>query len=158
MEKINELIGNTKIYYCLDCGKCTACCQVARTNCGYSPRILAQKIILERERKWKEVFDDIWLCTTCYECYEKCPQNVHITDMILELRNMSLDEGLLLEEIRNKFETLQKEGRLAPITKITEKQRSKLNLPKCPKPNIEELEKILKETKIKDRLGKCYAE
>ena len=156
MSKINELIQRSKIYYCLDCGKCTGCCSVARTNCGYSPTILAQKIILGKDGKWKEVFDDIWLCTTCYECYEKCPQNVHITDLIIELRNLSLEEGLLPEEYINKFDSLEKDGRLSPYTKISEKQRSKLNLPNAPTPNIEELRKILKETKIKNRLGNNY--
>lgn len=156
MSELNDLIKSTKIYYCLDCGKCTGCCTVARTNCGYSPRILAHKMILGKDGNLKDVFNDIWLCTTCYECYEKCPQNVHITDLILELRNLSLGEGLMPEDIRGKFDVLVKEGRLSLFTKISEKQRSKLNLPDVTKPNIEELKKILIETKIIKRLEDKY--
>ena len=157
MVDIKELIERTKIYYCLDCGKCTGCCTVARTNCGYSPRALAHKIILGKEGGWKEALNDIWLCTTCYECYEKCPQNVHITDLILELRNLSLDEGLLPEDFRLKFDALLKDGRLSPMTKISEKQRNKLDLPECSKADVVELETILNALKIKDRLEKKYA-
>ncbi|MFH2091523.1 MAG: 4Fe-4S dicluster domain-containing protein [Pseudomonadota bacterium] len=29
----------------------------------------------------------VWSCLTCYECQENCPQEIRVTDIILELRN-----------------------------------------------------------------------
>jgi heterodisulfide reductase subunit C len=39
----------------------------------------------------------IWDCLTCYQCQEHCPQNVKVTDILYELKNMavdSMDEGM----------------------------------------------------------------
>ena len=37
--------------------------------------------------------DFIWLCTLCYTCYARCPQNVRFTDVMGALRNMAVREG-----------------------------------------------------------------
>ena len=37
---------------------------------------------------------DIWLCVSCYSCSSRCPQNVRTTDVIAELRSLSIARGL----------------------------------------------------------------
>ena len=35
----------------------------------------------------------IWLCSLCYTCYARCPQNVKFTDIMGVLRDMAVKEN-----------------------------------------------------------------
>ncbi len=37
--------------------------------------------------------DLLWLCAGCYTCYERCPQEVHVSEIISALRKLALNEG-----------------------------------------------------------------
>jgi heterodisulfide reductase subunit C len=39
--------------------------------------------------------DLIWLCSTCYTCYERCPRDVPTTDIIIKLRNIASQRGFM---------------------------------------------------------------
>ncbi len=32
----------------------------------------------------------LWDCLTCYQCQEHCPQEVHVTDVLYELKNQAI--------------------------------------------------------------------
>jgi len=32
----------------------------------------------------------IWDCVTCYQCQEHCPQNVDVTDILFQLKNLAV--------------------------------------------------------------------
>jgi heterodisulfide reductase subunit C len=32
----------------------------------------------------------LWDCLTCYQCQEQCPQGVHVTDVLYELKNLAV--------------------------------------------------------------------
>ena len=34
----------------------------------------------------------LWDCLTCYQCQEHCPQGVHVTDILFELKNLAVKE------------------------------------------------------------------
>ena len=34
-----------------------------------------------------------WYCVSCYYCMVRCPQNIHITDLMYTLKRMSIQEG-----------------------------------------------------------------
>jgi heterodisulfide reductase subunit C len=36
----------------------------------------------------------IWLCTACYSCTARCPREIKITDAMLGLRRLAIDEGI----------------------------------------------------------------
>jgi heterodisulfide reductase subunit C len=38
-----------------------------------------------------------WYCVSCYYCTVRCPQEVHITDMMYTLKRMAIKEGLYRE-------------------------------------------------------------
>ncbi len=35
-----------------------------------------------------------WMCVSCYHCMVRCPQNIHITDVMYTLKTMAIEEGL----------------------------------------------------------------
>jgi heterodisulfide reductase subunit C len=32
----------------------------------------------------------LWDCVTCYQCQEHCPQNVTVTDILYQLKNLAV--------------------------------------------------------------------
>ncbi|MFC1683111.1 hypothetical protein ACFL0G_02740 [Candidatus Zixiibacteriota bacterium] len=51
MDKIAEIIKQTKAYYCLDCGKCTGNCPVSLFDESYSPRVMVKSVLLGEGQK-----------------------------------------------------------------------------------------------------------
>jgi heterodisulfide reductase subunit C len=35
-----------------------------------------------------------WICVSCYHCVVRCPQNVHIADVMYTLKSMAIEAGL----------------------------------------------------------------
>jgi Fe-S oxidoreductase len=83
--KIDEIIREKNLHVCVECGKCTASCPRMLSGKEYSPRLLAHKIIAEKD---DEAFieNSVWECLTCGICEERCPSAVDISDFILETR------------------------------------------------------------------------
>lgn len=38
-----------------------------------------------------------WYCVSCYYCMTRCPQEIHITDIMYTLKRMAINEGLYRE-------------------------------------------------------------
>ena len=34
----------------------------------------------------------VWDCATCYQCQENCPQGIHVTDIMYELKNIAYEK------------------------------------------------------------------
>jgi heterodisulfide reductase subunit C len=34
-----------------------------------------------------------WMCVSCYHCVVRCPQEIHITDVMYTLKSMAIEEG-----------------------------------------------------------------
>ncbi len=86
--------GLEKIRACINCGTCTGSCPSGRRT-AYRTRSAIRKALTGDESVLQDI--DIWLCTTCYYCYERCPRNIPVTDMIIKLRNIAVEEGYILD-------------------------------------------------------------
>jgi heterodisulfide reductase subunit C len=80
-----------------------------------------------REEVLKSEF--IWLCSTCYTCQERCPQNVKITDIMTALRNIAARNGILPDAYAQQRELILNMGRLYEIDDFDNKKRAKAGLP-----------------------------
>jgi heterodisulfide reductase subunit D len=92
--RITQIIRDNSLYQCLECGKCSAACPRMLAGKEYSPRLLAQKLISERD---DEAFieSSVWECLTCSLCQERCPSGVDISRVILEMRTLlAAEKGL----------------------------------------------------------------
>lgn len=92
--RIEKMIKDYALYQCLECGKCSASCPRMLTGKEYSPRLLAQKLISERDDE-QFIENSVWECLTCSLCEERCPSGVKISQVILEMRTLlAKDKGL----------------------------------------------------------------
>jgi heterodisulfide reductase subunit D len=88
---LQSVINETKIRLCLDCGKCTVVCPVAKYDEGFNPRRIVQEILKQNGRGL--VDENIWHCIGCNMCMERCNYNVKFTEFIRFLRSKSLSQG-----------------------------------------------------------------
>lgn len=83
---------------CYQCGVCSGSCPMARLTIDFNPRMMVLETQLNRiEAPAKR--DAIWLCASCYCCYEDCPNKVNVTDIITELRGEAIKQGNVPLEI-----------------------------------------------------------
>ena len=72
-------LSGVKLVRCLDCGKCTAVCPVARYNEVLSPRRLVRRALAGRLDGDAAA---VWSCLTCMQCDAVCPQEVTISRLM----------------------------------------------------------------------------
>ncbi len=88
---------------------------------------------------------DIWLCTTCYQCYDRCPRDLLVTDAIIALRNLASARGFISDKHRKTVDILHRTGHAVPINDKIRAIRKELGLPELP-PTIfcfpEEVERL----------------
>ncbi|RZN36914.1 MAG: 4Fe-4S dicluster domain-containing protein, partial [Methanophagales archaeon ANME-1-THS] len=89
--EMEELVQETKVYNCVECGECTANCPIAWFEKDYSPRLIAKKalegVIEPREEK-------IWSCMSCHLCSDRCPSGVDYPCYFWGLRAEALQAGI----------------------------------------------------------------
>ena len=89
---IEDIIKETKTYYCLECGKCTAVCPVSRYNSSFSPRLMLERALMGYK---DELIHDreLFSCLACYACSKLCPSDVDYPVFTQKVRNLSSGEG-----------------------------------------------------------------
>lgn len=87
-----EIIKDTKAYYCLGCGVCTSSCPVARVIPSFSPRLMVEKALFGFG---DEVVNDkdLWSCLTCGRCSSRCPSGVDYLNFVRGMRAEALAGG-----------------------------------------------------------------
>lgn len=77
---------------CFQCGTCTGGCPSGRRTAIRTRQVIRRALL-----GLDEVLasDDIWLCSTCYTCYERCPRSIPVTDVIIKLRNLASQKGFM---------------------------------------------------------------
>jgi len=82
---IDKLIEGTGAFDCVECGKCTTVCAVARFDPEFAPRTIVMRSmegLLENLANDK----DIWACSTCEMCNAMCPYKVDYSGFIQGMR------------------------------------------------------------------------
>jgi len=120
--------GGEHIRRCFACGTCTASCPVREVTERYNPRRIIRMAVLGlREAVLSSDF--VWLCSTCYSCYERCPQDVRITELMHAIKNVAVREGYIHPSFRAQLDLLRQHGRLYDITGFENEKRVEQGLP-----------------------------
>jgi len=89
---LDTIIQETKTYNCLECGKCTSVCPVAKYDSSFSPRAIIEEALLgfgDELTSDRELFS----CLTCYNCRNKCPCDVEFPLFVREARVIAQGNG-----------------------------------------------------------------
>lgn len=140
---ISKEPGGENIKKCFSCGTCTAGCPVREITDRYNPRKIIRMALLGMK---KEVLSSqfIWLCSSCYTCYERCPQDVRIPELMNAIRNIAVREGYVPPAMKVQIDLLSSRGRLLEITEFENDKRKESDLPLL-QGRTEDVKKILKE-------------
>lgn len=115
-------------FRCYQCGKCTAGCPLA-AEMDYSPQQILRLLQLDLPGVERELLGSlaIWLCLTCEQCVTRCPQEVDLPKIMDDLRQRSLERGLVHPRARDilKFHesflsTVKHNGRLHEVGLIAQ--------------------------------------
>lgn len=126
--QVAKEVGGERIKSCFQCGTCTASCPIRAVDEDYNPRKIIRMVILGMKEEVLKS-EAIWLCTYCYTCQERCPQDVGITDLMFALKNMATREGHMHPSYNAQIDVLSNFGRMYEITDFDNKKREKIGLP-----------------------------
>ena len=87
-KKLDKIIGGELHSYCFQCGACVGDCPAARYSKNFNPRLIVLNTILGHYEELLQENSVIWECTNCYNCYERCPQDVRPVEVIMALKNI----------------------------------------------------------------------
>ncbi len=141
--KVIEQGGKT-VNLCFQCGTCTGSCPSGRQTA-----FRVRKVVRRAQLGFEEDVlpsEDLWLCTTCFTCYERCPRGVEIVDIIMALRNMAVRKGYMAEPHRKVAELISKTGHMVSLRDEDKALRKKLGLRETP-PTVLSDSKMLEQVK-----------
>lgn len=90
VSEVNRLSGQ-RLELCYHCHKCAAGCPVAGAMAYGPDRVLRMAALDQRERLFGS--RDIWLCTGCYTCATRCPNDIDIAAVMDALRQLAIASG-----------------------------------------------------------------
>lgn len=87
--------GDPHLEECLQCGTCGGSCP-SGADMDHTPRALFAMISAGMKDAVLRS-NSPWYCVSCYYCMVRCPQKIHITDIMYTLKRMSIKQGLYRE-------------------------------------------------------------
>jgi len=138
---------------CIQCGRCTNSCPVAKVVKEHNPRKLMEMTILGLR---SEVLGEQlpWYCLSCFTCLDRCPQGGDVGEAMFAIRNLAVREGKIPEGILVQAKSLFENGRVVTASRMASAQREKYGLGKEPTVNVEAVQKILRKTNYDKLISK----
>ncbi len=93
--------GVSRLEMCIQCGTCGGSCP-SGADMDHTPRALFAMLRAGMR-------DDVlksntpWICVSCYHCVVRCPQNIHITDVMYTLKGMAIEAKLFQDSTAPDF-------------------------------------------------------
>jgi heterodisulfide reductase subunit C len=97
-EGLRRLPGTDTFSYCFGCQTCTTVCPVVASyehpveQVGLLPHQIMNCLglgLVEMASGARM----LWDCVTCYQCQEHCPQQVQVTDLLFQLKNIAVENA-----------------------------------------------------------------
>ena len=136
LRRLAAEMGASDLSKCFQCGVCVASCPVREIEETFNPR----RIMKLAKLGMKDIVlksDFIWLCSMCFMCQERCPQDVRPPEVMTVLRNIAAKEGIAPPNLMKLVDLLVENGRIYPIDDFTEDERDDRDLPEVePEPDF----------------------
>ena len=149
--------GGDSLEYCFQCGTCTGSCPSGRRT-PYRVRQIIRKANIGLK---DELLSDpnLWMCTTCYACQERCPRDIKIVDVVKLARNEAAKAGFMAPAHKMTGKFVIESGHGVPINDATMELRKRVGLGELPPTThsfpgaLEEVQTILKATGFDSLIG-----
>jgi heterodisulfide reductase subunit C len=138
-KKIKQLLN-----VCYQCGTCVSTCAAGLVSPDKNIRKLVQNLVNSKNEFEPQENDLVWLCTTCYQCEDRCPEGIPLTTLLIQLKNMAVEVSVIPDSIRKEIETLAAHSFTYPPTKSIVSRRRRLALPELPQPDEAEMQTLIK--------------
>ena len=90
-EVLAAVPGDSRLGLCIQCGTCGGSCPSA-ADMDHTPRQLFA-MVRAGQRDAVLRANTAWMCVSCYACAVRCPQEVHIPDVMYGLKSIAVREG-----------------------------------------------------------------
>ena len=160
-KKVHDL-SRTVNHMCYQCGTCTGSCPSAPRS-TYRIRYFMRRQVLGLE---DEILTDpdLWLCTTCYSCTDRCPRDIAPTDVIMSMRNFAYQRGIVPVNFLKTVQAIYQSGHGVPNNDVNRAARVRLGLEKDPPTThkypefLPGIRQILDHWHVKEQADKIVAE
>ncbi len=128
LRRLSREFSASELSACFQCGICTASCPIRELDATFNPRKIMKLAKLGlKDQVLNNEF--IWLCSMCFICQERCPQDVRPPEIMTVLRNMAAKEGLAPSNLMKLMDILAENGRIYEIDDFIEDERDDRDLP-----------------------------
>jgi len=142
-ELARKIEGNLASF-CYQCGACVGDCPATTYSDRFNPREIMLEVLYGLGDELIREDSPLWLCTNCYNCHERCPQEVKPVEVIISMKNMLADRGIYPESAKRIIHTFETTGRTTPGGPAVDKQRERFGLPPLKPVPMEEVQALLK--------------
>ena len=137
---------------CYQCGTCVSSCAAGLVNPQKNIRRLIQNLIDAADESELNKNDLLWLCTNCYQCQDRCPEGVPLTTLLIRLKNMAVDRGLIPASVQKEIGTLAAHSFTYPPAKSIISRRKRMGLPDLPRPAEAEMQTLFNLARVPVRV------
>lgn len=141
--ELAEKVEGNLASFCYQCGACVGDCPATTYGGEFNPRDIMLRVLYGLGGEMLIEDSILWLCTNCYNCHERCPQEVKPVEVIISMKNMLADRGIYPVPVARVIETFEKVGRTVPDSPAVDKQREKFGLPPLSPVPMEEIRVLL---------------
>ena len=144
-EELGLVLEGDGVNYCYQCGACVGDCPSARFSEDFNPRQIMLAVLYGLEDEVVGGTSPVWQCSNCFTCFDRCPQNVKPIEVIIALKNLMRERGIVPEGVDRLVDGLLNSGRSAIVTSATHRRREELGLPPLPELDLAPLRKLLED-------------
>jgi len=144
--ELAEKVEGNLASFCYQCGACVGDCPATTYSDEFNPREIMLKVLYGLGEELLVEDSILWQCTNCYNCHERCPQEVKPVEVIISLKNMLADLGIFPDPVKKIIKTFETTGRTTPLSPAVDRQRDRFGLPPLTVVPVDEIAKLIDES------------
>jgi Fe-S oxidoreductase len=106
--KTSQMVEQLELLGCIQCGKCTGGCPVARKT-ALNIRSMIYHMLVEPEMD-ADAHPELWDCTCCFTCVERCLKDVEPAELVIALRGQLVESGRIPDTIGTALMAIFRQG------------------------------------------------
>jgi len=142
-DELGLVLEGDGVNYCYQCGACVGDCPTARFSEDFNPRQIMLAVLYGMEDEVVGPDSKVWQCSNCFTCFDRCPQDVKPIEVIIALKNLMGERGIVPKGVDRLVDGLLQTGRSAKVTTATHRRRKELGLPPLPELDLDPMKKLL---------------